>query len=337
MTLRPARRCAWRLPPSTRHVHILPPRPAAINAEPASTASRPSTRSRRPPWPGIMPLVSLTPKRRFSQIRARSPACVDDGRAGADQGQPRGRTAARRRGSRPPSRPPPRRRAAGKTGPGLVRADRAAPASARRASAGDIGADVGRPDQGQQPDHDREPGPVAVAQPRSAAGRAARDRATPSGQPRRALAASRPRPRCAATSAATPVRGSPDGTAGRPRRRARDAATMPVGCGRCRAEQPRPFPGAEPPSPARTAPRTRASPNQTASQAPAGRGPAPTRRAGAKGDPIAPGSATRGAIAAFASVELGDRLLQVLLAEVGPQRVDEDQLGIGRAARAGSC
>src|SRR5258708_4837916 len=35
------------------------------------------------------------------------------------------------------------------------------------------------------------------------------------------------------------------------------------------------------------------------------------------------------AIATFAPAELGDRLLEMLLAEIGPQRVDEHQLGIG--------
>src|SRR5689334_14955722 len=35
------------------------------------------------------------------------------------------------------------------------------------------------------------------------------------------------------------------------------------------------------------------------------------------------------AIATFASPEFGDRQLEMLLAEVGPERVDEHQLGVG--------
>src|SRR5690349_15673543 len=34
------------------------------------------------------------------------------------------------------------------------------------------------------------------------------------------------------------------------------------------------------------------------------------------------------AVPAFASTELGDRLLQMILAEIRPQRVDEHQLGV---------
>src|SRR6187549_422222 len=40
-------------------------------------------------------------------------------------------------------------------------------------------------------------------------------------------------------------------------------------------------------------------------------------------------SAADAAIAPFASAELGDGLLEMILAEVGPQRVDEHQLGVG--------
>src|SRR6185436_8235901 len=51
----------------------------------------------------------------------------------------------------------------------------------------------------------------------------------------------------------------------------------------------------------------------------------PRKRAG-----DAPGAlAADAAIATFAAAEFGNRLLQMLLAEVGPQCVDEHQLGIG--------
>src|SRR5262249_43928606 len=47
--------------------------------------------------------------------------------------------------------------------------------------------------------------------------------------------------------------------------------------------------------------------------------------------PCSAGGALSGdtAIATFASAELSDGLLEVLLAEVGPQRVDEHQFGVG--------
>src|SRR5262249_28154455 len=40
-------------------------------------------------------------------------------------------------------------------------------------------------------------------------------------------------------------------------------------------------------------------------------------------------SAADAAIASFAPAKLGDRLLQMLLAEIGPQRVDKYQFGVG--------
>src|SRR5690349_320745 len=52
------------------------------------------------------------------------------------------------------------------------------------------------------------------------------------------------------------------------------------------------------------------------------RGSSPRKRAGAA-------LAADAAIAPVAAAELGDRLLEMVLAEVGPERVDEHQLGVG--------
>src|SRR5438270_47151 len=73
-------------------------------------------------------------------------------------------------------------------------------------------------------------------------------------------------------------------------------------------------------------------PNQTAARTSGARIAADTTRSkrprkrvvGANG-----ALATDAAIATFAAAELGNRLLEMLLAEVGPQGVDEDQLGVG--------
>src|SRR5204863_9179689 len=59
-------------------------------------------------------------------------------------------------------------------------------------------------------------------------------------------------------------------------------------------------------------------PRTTADASRSGR---PRKRAGAL--------AADAAIATFAAAKLGDRPLEMLLAEVGPQRVDEHQLGVG--------
>src|SRR5262249_9191478 len=57
------------------HVSTLLPIRRLIPATAAATAIKPSTRSRAPPWPGIILLASLTPKCRLNADSARSPAC----------------------------------------------------------------------------------------------------------------------------------------------------------------------------------------------------------------------------------------------------------------------
>ena len=117
-------------------------KPAAIN---------PSSRSMRPPWPGIRWLESLTPNRRFNADSKRSPPCATAAVA-------RPRTKQRQRRSRRRRRQQTRRRAANY-------ADAEIPtrfSPARRAAislgppikpAAEIGHDVGAPDHGEQPNY----------------------------------------------------------------------------------------------------------------------------------------------------------------------------------------
>src|SRR6185437_6584755 len=66
---------------------MTPPPPQRLRAATAgSTASKPSSRSRTPPWPGMRPLESLTPKYRFAIDSARSPACATTARSPATIG-----------------------------------------------------------------------------------------------------------------------------------------------------------------------------------------------------------------------------------------------------------
>src|SRR5205085_6947512 len=58
-----------------RHANTLPP-PINVNSATAGiTAKRPSSRSRRPPCPGMRPLESFTPNLRLATDSARSPNC----------------------------------------------------------------------------------------------------------------------------------------------------------------------------------------------------------------------------------------------------------------------
>src|SRR5437868_12092205 len=66
--LGPADRCY-------RHVSTLPPPIRVKRATAGTTASRPSSRSRRPPCPGMRPLESFTPNLRLATDSASSPNC----------------------------------------------------------------------------------------------------------------------------------------------------------------------------------------------------------------------------------------------------------------------
>src|SRR5271167_3007046 len=59
------------------HCHVTTLRPSirVSSATTGITASRPSSLSKRPPWPGIRPLESFTPNLRFAKDSARSPNC----------------------------------------------------------------------------------------------------------------------------------------------------------------------------------------------------------------------------------------------------------------------
>src|SRR5205814_3560190 len=58
-----------------RHSNTLSPPIRVKSATTGTTASRPSSRSRRPPCPGMRPLESFTPNLRLATDSARSPNC----------------------------------------------------------------------------------------------------------------------------------------------------------------------------------------------------------------------------------------------------------------------
>ena len=60
---------------SRHHASTLPPAHKFMTNTATATASRPSTRSNTPPWPGMIWLVSLTPKCRLNANSTRSPPC----------------------------------------------------------------------------------------------------------------------------------------------------------------------------------------------------------------------------------------------------------------------
>src|SRR6516164_9396906 len=59
------------------HCHVTTLRPSirVSSATTGITASKPSSLSRRPPWPGMRPLESFTPNLRLAKDSARSPNC----------------------------------------------------------------------------------------------------------------------------------------------------------------------------------------------------------------------------------------------------------------------
>ena len=144
------------------------PRPASQTqaAKPGAANRRPSTRSSRPPWPGIRWPLSLTPAAASAPDSNRSPAWRDDAPAApatgaATRSQLRAGRAASDAADQAAPRPSRRRRPA-QVLPGLIRgASRGPPMRAPD----EIGADVGRPDHQQQPQHVGAPAARVAAQP----------------------------------------------------------------------------------------------------------------------------------------------------------------------------
>ena len=137
------------------HGRLSGPAIRLTRASAGAANSRPSTRSKTPPWPGISVPLSLTPARRlnaeFGEVaelrdhRQQRPetGCLEQA-SGAEQ--PRGQGAAQGRAQH----------AAAQSRPGLARADGRREARATEAAPGEIGRRVGRPDHDQQPEEQTE-------------------------------------------------------------------------------------------------------------------------------------------------------------------------------------
>ena len=130
-------------------------RPAKSRKSPPATiaATKPSRRSSSPPWPGMMWLESLTPKRRFTADSKRSPSCETTESAAPSSSS--GPALPRPNAANPAATTEARGKAADRAGPGLLRADPRPQLWPADAAAGEIAADIGHPHD-QQDEHQRD-------------------------------------------------------------------------------------------------------------------------------------------------------------------------------------
>ena len=148
----------------------MPPCARPIRQASTAAATKPSSRSISPPWPGIKVPASLAPKRRLSADSNKIADLGDDRQRDRDQGRREDAADAtelhdqHRRQHRAG-------KAADRAGPGLVRAQARRELGTANGAADEIGRDIRRPDHGEQEDD----GDEAEARHRSA-GRSAQAR-----------------------------------------------------------------------------------------------------------------------------------------------------------------